>query len=385
MRCRGAEHWVGTVDGLVVAQEHDIDEMQREAALHALGADLDGCFDMVLGGGYQRRLDQLLRSAIGRGDVAAIGTLVEWGADPNAHVKSGRTALMEAVRGGRPDTVRALLAAGAYPDRSRGETLLEAVETGVIEIVADLLAAGENPNGGARHWSTLAKAVDRGDAAMVRILLDAGADVHDRLESGRWLVHPGSVGDTEIRRMLVEAAWRRDRLDAALIRDCLWSGVIDPDEPVGGTTALIRNAGAGSVSVVRVLLEAGADPNLADTAGRTPFAAALEAGSFETMALLAGAGADVNASCARGTALHLAAEEGSLWFARIFLRAGARVDAPSDTGTPLHRAIRHGHGRMVRLLVHEEGADMSARDSRGRTPRDLAAGRPEILELLGEV
>ncbi|MFI5718218.1 ankyrin repeat domain-containing protein [Nocardia sp. NPDC051750] len=384
VRCRGAQHWVGVAGGVVVAPEHSVEEIRREQALQALGAELDGCFEMVLGDGYQRQLDQLLRSAIGRGDVAAIDTLVGWGADPNARVKSGRTALVEAVRGGRPDIVRALLAAGASLYYSE-DALDEAVGTGVIEIVRDLLAAGADPNRLPGRFGALANAVERGDAVMVRVLLDSGAEVLDRLNPGRWSIHPGSVHDTEIQRILVETAWQRDRLDATVVRDCIWSGFIDPDEPVGGTTALIRNAGARNVSGVRVLLEGGADPNLADTAGRTPFVVALEAGSFEIMALLADAGADVNVSCSRGTALHLAAEEGSLWFARKFLRAGARVDAPSSNGSPLHRAIRRGHGRMVRLLVVEEGADVSARDPLGRTPRDLAAARPELLELLGEV
>jgi len=54
--------------------------------------------------------------------------------------------------------------------------------------------------------------------------------------------------------------------------------------------ALLLAAAEGHVAVLRVLLEAGADPNLPDLAGRTPLGVAVAGGHEEAAALLREAG-----------------------------------------------------------------------------------------------
>lgn len=55
------------------------------------------------------------------------------------------------------------------------------------------------------------------------------------------------------------------------------------------------------------------------------------------------------------------------------MQAGANVNAKGlDNETPLHDAAVNGHLKLVKLLV-EKGADIYAKNSKGKTPVDIAA------------
>lgn len=55
------------------------------------------------------------------------------------------------------------------------------------------------------------------------------------------------------------------------------------------------------------------------------------------------------------------------------MQAGANVNAKGlDNETPLHDAAMNGHTKLVKLLV-EKGADVHAKNSKGKTPIDVAA------------
>jgi ankyrin repeat protein len=87
------------------------------------------------------------------------------------------------------------------------------------------------------------------------------------------------------------------------------------------------------------------------------------------------------------TPLHYAAFFGRPEAARLLLERGADLEAPARNeqfaleARPLHEAAQHGDAELVRLLL-ERGADPAAKLDDGRTPVDLAAGHPEVLELL---
>lgn len=60
--------------------------------------------------------------------------------------------------------------------------------------------------------------------------------------------------------------------------------------------------------------------------------------------------------------------------------SGAYVNARGlDDDTPLHDAASNGHTRLCRLLV-ERGADIYAKNKKGKTPLDVAA--PGIAQYL---
>ncbi|CAO3591096.1 unnamed protein product [Absidia cylindrospora] len=107
-----------------------------------------------------------------------------------------------------------------------------------------------------------------------------------------------------------------------------------------GRTHLHRWAIRGDVNVVKVLLQAGADPNVTDHAGYTP----LHESSLRD----------------RGDVV------------RLLLENGANVDAKGvDLDTALHDAVDNGHPKVVDILL-QFGADPHIRNSKGMTPLEMA-------------
>uniref|UniRef100_G3T297 Ankyrin repeat and SOCS box containing 10 n=1 Tax=Loxodonta africana TaxID=9785 RepID=G3T297_LOXAF len=113
-------------------------------------------------------------------------------------------------------------------------------------------------------------------------------------------------------------------------------------------TALHEACAAGRAPCAKVLLVAGADPDLPDQDGKRP--------------------------------LHLCGASGALECAELLLRFGAKVDGRSEEEeeTPLHVAARLGHVALVELLLRR-GACPNAQDAEGRTPL-LAACEASCLD-----
>mmetsp|Transcript_53984 Transcript_53984/g.144628 ORF Transcript_53984/g.144628 Transcript_53984/m.144628 type:complete len:226 (-) Transcript_53984:36-713(-) len=136
-------------------------------------------------------------------------------------------------------------------------------------------------------------------------------------------------------------------------------------EPAGGRSIpelLLRHraaqladaAGRGDHVRAHELLEANADPNLADEQGRLPLHQAAFAGATEIVKELLATRADTN----RADALHgnrplqIASWEGHIEVTRRLLEAKAGVDAADGRGwTPLCSAADRGHLSTVQLLL----------------------------------
>jgi ankyrin repeat protein len=72
------------------------------------------------------------------------------------------------------------------PSHSREELLLQAIQFGRTEEAERLLMAGADPNATNGFWEQplLLTAARKGDAAFVRVLIEAGADIHVRSNTG---------------------------------------------------------------------------------------------------------------------------------------------------------------------------------------------------------
>jgi ankyrin repeat protein len=220
--------------------------------------------------------------------------------------------------------------------------------------------------------ATVAGAAREADAAEVRKLIAAGADVNAPEADGStallWAAHQGSP---EIVSLLLKAG-------------------ADPNAANNfGVTPLLEASRYGDAATVKALLEGGADVARAAREGETPLMAASRAGSAASVELLLEHGADVNAVelLQEQTALMWAAAEGHVGVVDVLLKNGAdpnrkaraselttrstRTDYPSGGFTALHWAVRDGDEPVVRRLV-EGGADLTLTNADGATPMMLA-------------
>src|SRR5437870_4258579 len=181
--------------------------------------------------------------------------------------------------------------------------------------------------------------------------------------------------DSAIQRKFLSALARGD---AAGIRELAAAGA-DVNVPIGnpgGETPLIRAITAGELSLVRVLLQSAADVNLPCKGPRcwTPLMFAHD--DPPILRELAVAGADVNARTTAHsirspsgavkllpggeTALHLAAAAGNAQAVRVLLQAGAEVEARAQNGrAPLDYALRLGSATEAGEALVEAGAQLT--------------------------
>ena len=144
----------------------------------------------------------------------------------------------------------------------------------------------------------------------------------------------------------------------------------------------------GDTARVRALIKQGADVNAAQGDGMTALHWAATRGDAAGVAMLAYAGARVEALTRNGnyTPLHLAARGGRAAAVKALLKAGASAKAVTSAGgaTPLHFAAAIGSTESITALL-EAGATVDAREGAfGQTPLMWAANydRVEAVKLL---
>ena len=141
----------------------------------------------------------------------------------------------------------------------------------------------------------------------------------------------------------------------------------------------------GIMRVVRLLLDAGADPNAARPDGATALFFAAGNGHVHIVELLLKMKAEPDAARRDGTtALGLAAQYGYARIAKLLLTYGADPDLlRADGTTPLLFAAYYGHAEVVALLLVRAGADRSIAYKSLR-PFDWAAqnGHDKVIAVL---
>lgn len=275
----------------------------------------------------QAELNQQLYEAVNSFDAAAVSSLIEKGADPNSVYVTGYTPLMRAVEIKQPEIVRQLLKSGADPnfrdgdDRSTAEV---AIEADSAEIVEALLEGGADFNVKDAYGSSMVlRTVESGSESMYEIVTvfgRHGVNVNLGTESQTPLYYAVQQNDTKMVRLLLEAG-----ADPSLATE-------------HGGLPLV--SALSKPETLTLLLKAGADPNGVDRYGNPVLFEALFAVSAEAAEALIEAGADVNRPDADGrTPLTRARDGGAEDIAELLERHGATDGKQEDTqGEPTKQA-----------------------------------------------
>lgn len=155
-----------------------------------------------------------------------------------------------------------------------------------------------------------------------------------------------SIGNNEIVRQLLE---KNPELLNAFSSD--------------GFTALGLASFFGHLSVVNLLLDKGANPNIASNNDFkvAPIHSACAISHFEITELLIKYGADVNAKQSRGvTPLHSTAHNGQTSLSKLLIDNGADINAKTDNGqTPLFMANEKNFNETAELIIKYGGYQQS--------------------------
>jgi ankyrin repeat protein len=271
---------------------------------------------------------------------------------------------------GNADTVPALMAEHFdFKSDAASEILTNAADRGTADAVRDLVNAGvmvsakPGPRGWGRAGSALDNAAFHGDVEKLRALLNAGAQ--DPQIKTTALEHAAVAGKLDAMRLLIQSG--ANPVDPNVLVGTASSGVPAVVEEIlrykpnvnardqNGWTVLTacvdahhyKDVGVDLEGVVRLFLEAGADPNLADNEGNT--ALILNARNLKIPEMLVAHGANVNAQAKNGFTPLLNAEPADL--VRFLLAHGADLYAKDREGeTALELARRMGPPEKAKLL-----------------------------------
>src|SRR4051812_19743569 len=167
--------------------------------------------------------------------------------------------------------------------------------------------------------------------------------------------------------LVIAAALRHD---AAALEKMRETGIrIDAQDGIG-ETALHQTCQAGNLEAVRLLLDAGANPNGVSRLGHTPLGLAVTYGYFDVAKLLLEKSADPDQLIDFGVApLTPATESGDADMVRLLLENKASVTprAPSEDHPAIIVAARQGHLPILRMMIEEFGVDINTAIASGET------------------
>ena len=196
-------------------------------------------------------MTQNLIQAAERGDAALVQQLLREGADLNGRDARGRTPIMAATHANKPAIVKILIQAGAdinLQDEIKDNPFLYAGAEGLLDVL--------------------------------KLLIDAGADtrITNRF-GGTALIPAAERGHVEV----VEELLPRTDVKLDHVNNLGWTALLE--------AVILGDGGPRRTEVVRLLIAAGANVNIADGRGVSPLAHARQRGYTQMIALLERAGA----------------------------------------------------------------------------------------------
>jgi len=408
-----ALHWAVRADDLATVKQlldakADVNASNRYAVTPLSVAATNGNEEMIAtlvaaGANVNAALlegETVLMTAARTGNPAVLGLLLEHGADANVHEHGyGETALMWATAQNHAPAVERLIAGGADLN-ARSAVMKYAKPRTPITVL---------PRGG---WTPLMYAARQGSMEAGRALVMAGADLNLRDPDGTTALILAIINSQyDFAAMLIEAGAAHDVVDETGMSP-LYAAVDMHALPWGfGSPEPKRNEAKDSLDILKMLLARGANPNATLkraalqrlhtpgdptlTAGATPFMRAAKSGDVTVMRLLLDHGADPKAVQANHTtALILAAGFGwrdgdnnlntkdkgtqaeAIEAMKLCLELGLDIKAANDAGvTVMHGAAMRGDTEEIIKFLVANGARVDAKNKDGKTALDVALER----------
>ncbi|KAL1527094.1 hypothetical protein AB1Y20_015777 [Prymnesium parvum] len=379
--------------------------------------------------------------AASSGNLLVVEALIEHKCDLNAKDRWGGTPLADAVREGHGQIARVLRAAGAslgFQTEDHGvHELCERARIGDSKGVAMLLEAGVSANARDYQQRTCLHITSRGgNISTIATLIDGMADLTAEDVDRRTCLHvAASTGRLAVVEKLLAFKDRLninglDRWGFTPVGDAVLQGFHEVAQTIvqkGGELRFSRDravlelftaARQGDMSLIRLLIDAGVDPNATDYDRRSCLMVAASAANTAAVQLLLDKGADINAKDRwEGTALADAIRQGHRRVVHMLTSRGGQLfwdqltiashlcdlaangsiekleylldcgidpmTCDYDGRTALHLAASAGHAHIVHLLL-SHGADIAFKDRWGGTALDDAEreGRSIVVEML---
>ena len=258
----------------------------------------------------------------GNDHIAAL--LLDDGADANIKDVNGRSPLTLAVLGGKHDIVQKLLQKPGIEinsrDQGQGSPLIHAVTTGDANMVALLLNHGADANiKDVNGCSPLTLAVLGGKHDIVQTLLQKGGiDINSRDQGQATpLIHAVTTGDANMVHLLLMGGANANLMDAK-----------------GWSPLTIASFYGKDIIVELLLRKPDINVNITDAEGCSPLALASRNGKLETVnKLLRKPGINLNSRDLNGvTPLQSAIYYNQVAVAEFLLRCGANADVQNNQG-----------------------------------------------------
>jgi serine/threonine-protein phosphatase 6 regulatory ankyrin repeat subunit B len=344
-----------------------------------------------------------------------VSLLLDSGADVSRPLY--RTVLHRAVRGGHENLARFLLQAGADVSaegpvegmRIEAHDIPEAHHhfcdpnaEGAIDIIPGRLVDGPSP------VTSLYYAVLEGHETITQLLIEYGIRIsprdHNLKTALQFAIRRGSSRHLMVSRMLIVTRpdafveipgkwgltsihWAASRGYVDLVRLLLRrdSRTINGSETDGsGHVPLIEATKNGHGAVVKLFLEAGADPSTEDGKGQSALLWATKYGRLSVVKLLLDAGADHKAERNFSEMpLFVAAKEGHIELVRFLLQVDSNINLSQMTSSGqsiIHQPANRGYDHIVQLFLNA-GVDASINNGYGSPLHKAATGRKNVTTI----